>query len=114
MRPAPRFRLCAIPPSQRSPKAGGIGAGINLQKLAEIAGRPVTFSMCGCDFGGRVFEGAPDGLSMVLDWPAEAEASLGVVPRHEDDYRVTTSELAHATTAKFTVSVIRVNLPAAP
>ena len=51
---------------------------------------------------------------MVLDWPAEAEASLGVVPRHEDDYRVTTSELAHATTAKFTVSVIRVNLPAAP
>ena len=92
----------------------GIGPGITLQKLAEIVGGPITFSMCGCDFGGRVFEGAPDGLSMVLDWPAEAEASLGVVPRHEDDYAVTTSDLAHATMTKFTVSAIRVELFAAP
>ncbi len=94
--------------------AKGIGPGITLQKLAEIVGRPITFSMCGCDFGGRVFEGAPDGLSMILDWPAEAEASLGVVPRHEDDYTVTTSDLAHATMTKFTVSAIRVELLAAP
>lgn len=94
--------------------ADGIGAGTTLGKLSEIVGRPITFSMCGCDFGGRVFEGAPDGLSMVLDWPAEAEASLGVVPRHEEDYAVTTSDIAHAAAAKFTVSAIRVDLLDAP
>lgn len=94
--------------------AEGIGIGITLQTLTEIVDRPVTFSMCGCDFGGRVFEGAPDGLAMVLDWPAEAEASLGTVPRHEDDYAVTTRDLVDTAMTVFTVSEIRVELLAAP
>ncbi|MCJ8055172.1 hypothetical protein GB928_004475 [Shinella curvata] len=94
--------------------ADGVGAGITLEKLSEIVGRPITFSMCGCDFGGRVFDGAPDGLSLILDWPAQAEAALGIVPRHEDDYAVTTSDINPAAMAKFTVSAIRVDLLAAP
>ena len=112
---------CAALPPLRNPAvaritqgrwrtADGIAVGISIDELDRITGRPTTFSVCGCDFRGRMLEGAPEGMSIVVDWPDEAEASIEIEPRHVDDYAITILDVAPAARMKFSVAEIKVDL----
>lgn len=94
--------------------AKGLTIGLSIDDLDRLAGSPTIFSVCGCDFRGHVFEGTPEGVSLALDWPDDAEASIEVEPSHEDDYTISTLDVPPSVRHDFVVSTIRVVLADRP
>ena len=93
----------------------GIRLGMTVRELEAVMGEPFDFSVCPCDVGGLILntggeKKALSGISVLIDFPADTEATLKAVIRVEDDYALKSSDVPEAMAKNFVVRQLVVSL----